>query len=214
MPRRPGFLHRLVHRRTNRHNLAPEIAPHRLVHGLALQALVAGAQLEKDTKFKDAAQKLRDYLVNTLWDGKTLLRAKKQNRQLSMGTLEDYVFAAQGLWQWYLLSGDKHDLQLVKRWVEIAWQRYYDNTGWRLSDRPLLPKNFGESIIKDAPLPSASATLLQLSLQLAVRDSDEVLRGKVSEALRIGHSLLMRRPFTYPSQIEMLVSYFDSGESN
>ncbi|WP_455201336.1 thioredoxin domain-containing protein [Kaarinaea lacus] len=179
-------------------------------NGLALQALVAGAKLENGSKFKEAAQKLRDYIVETLWDGKTLLRAKKDNRQLSPGTLEDYVFAAQGLWKWYLLSGNQQDFQLVKRWVEIAWQQYYDNTGWHLSDRPLLPQKFGESVIKDAPLPSASATLLQLSLQLAEQDSDKVLRGKVSEALSIGHNLLMQSPFTYPSQIETLVSYFGS----
>jgi len=179
-------------------------------NGLVLQALVAGVNLEKDSKFKDAAQKLRDYLVTELWDGKTLLRAKKENQQLSEGVLEDYVFAAQGLWQWYLLTGNKQDLQLVQRWVAIAWQRFYNNTGWHLSDRPLLPQKFGESVIKDAPLPSASAALLQLSLQLAKRESDEILRGKVSEALSIGHSVLMRSPFTYPSQIEMLVSYFST----
>ena len=183
-------------------------------NGLALQALVAGVKLENNSKFKDAAQKLRDYLVETLWDGKTLSRAKKENRQLSSGTLGDYVFAAKGLWEWYLLSGNQQDLQLVKRWVEIAWQRYYDNTGWHLSDRPLLPQKFGESVIKDAPLPSASATLLQLSLQLAVQDSDDVLRGKVSEALSIGHNLLTQSPFTYPSQIETLVSFFVSATSD
>ena len=179
-------------------------------NGLALQALVTGAKLENNAKFKDAAQKLRDYLVNVLWDGQVLWRAKTQKQQLSEGTLEDYVFTAQGLWQWYLLTGNKQDLQLVKRWVANAWQRFYDNTGWHLSDRPLLPKNFGESVIKDAPLPSASATLLMLSLQLAERESDDVLRGKVVEALSIGHGLLARSPFTYPSQIETLVSYFRS----
>jgi len=179
-------------------------------NGLVLQALVVGVKLEKNSRFKDAAKKLRDYLATELWDGKTLLRAKKKDQQLSEGALEDYVFAAQGLWQWYLLTGDKQDLQLVKRWVAIAWQRFYNNTGWHLSDRPLLPQNFGESVIKDAPLPSASATLLQLSLQLARRESDEVLRGKVSEALSIGHSVLRQSPFTYPSQIEVLVRYFAS----
>jgi hypothetical protein len=98
--------------------------------------------------------------------------------------------------------------------VAIAWQRFYNNTGWHLSDRPLLPKNFGEAVIKDAPLPSASAVLLQLSLELANGDSDQVLRRKVSQALSVGHSVLRQSPFSYPSQIEVLVSYFavEAGE--
>jgi uncharacterized protein YyaL (SSP411 family) len=183
-------------------------------NGLALQALVAGVKLANESRYKDAAQRLRDYLATELWDGKTLWRAKKNTQQLSAGVLEDYVFAAQGLWQWYLLTGNKQDLQLVKRWVAIAWQRFYNNTGWHLSDRPLLPKNFGEAVIKDAPLPSASAVLLQLSLELANGDSDQVLRRKVSQALSVGHSVLRQSPFSYPSQIEVLVSYFavEAGE--
>ncbi|WP_455206873.1 thioredoxin domain-containing protein [Kaarinaea lacus] len=177
-------------------------------NGLALQALIVGAKQEQDTKYREAARQLRDYLVQVLWDGKNLSRAKKQQQSLGDGTLEDYVFAATGLWQWYLLTGDDKDMQLVKRWVDIAWQRFYDETGWRLISQPLLPQDYGESVIKDAPLPSASAALIDLSLQLAQREDNQPLYEKAIEALRIGHEQLIQSPFTYPSQIELLVNHF------
>jgi len=175
-------------------------------NGLALQALVAGARQEPSAKYKEAAGQLRDYLVRVLWDGDKLLRAKKQV-SLGDGTLEDYAFAAMGLWQWYLLSGDEKDLQLVKRWVDLAWQLFYDKNGWRLTSRSLLPLSYGEPVIRDAPLPSASSVLIDLSLQLAQRDNNKLLQAKAAEALSIGHAQLTQSPFNYPSQIDLLVRY-------
>lgn len=182
-------------------------------NGLALQAFVAGARQEKGSKFKDAAKDIRDYLVNVLWDGKILRRAINNKGSLGKETLEDYVFSAQGLWQWYQLTGDKKDLQLVEQWVTIAWQRFYDNTGWRLSDGSLLPQNFGEDIIKDAPLPSPSAALVQLSIELIRQNKSSFKQSKqldaqVQDALSIGFDKLDSNPFYYTSQIEALVSYF------
>ncbi|MCI0504923.1 MAG: DUF255 domain-containing protein [Gammaproteobacteria bacterium] len=176
-------------------------------NGLALQALVAGARQEQAAKYQEAAGQLRDYLVRILWDGEKLLRAKKRQQALSDGTLEDYAFAAMGLWQWYLLTGDEKDLQLVKQWIDLAWRLFYDKTGWRLTQQSLLPQNHGEPVIKDAPLPSASSTLVDLSLQLAQRENNQALYAKVTEALSIGHEQLAQSPFTYPSQIELLLNY-------
>lgn len=182
-------------------------------NGLALQAFVEGARQENSDKFKDAAKGIRDYLVNVLWDGKILRRAVSNSDSLGKETLEDYVFSANALWQWYQLTGNKKDLQLVNQWVSIAWQRFYDNTGWRLSDESLLPQNFGEDIVKDAPLPSPSAVLVQLSIELirqnksAFKQSKQ-LEAKVQDALSIGFDKLDSNPFYYTSQIEALASYF------
>jgi len=73
-----------------------------------------------------------------------------------------------------------------------------------------LPQDYGEPVIKDAPLPSASATLIELSLELAQRDADEALHAKVQQALSIGHEQLAQSPFTYPSQIDVLKRYFSN----
>jgi len=181
-------------------------------NGLALQALVAGARQEPEANYKDAAGKLRNYLVKDLWNGKKLMRAKVQQQELAEGTLEDYAFASMGLWQWYLLTGEEEDKKLVKRWVNVAWQRFFDETGWNLTSESLLPQHYGEPLIKDAPLPSASASLIDLSLQLAQHENDRKLREQSLAALSIGYAQLKQSPFTYPSQIQLLVSYFAAKE--
>lgn len=182
-------------------------------NGLALQAFVKGSDMEDGDKYKSTARGVRDYLVNVLWDGKTLRRAVAGKGELGKESLEDYVFAAQGLWQWYLLAGNQKDFQLVTQWVSIAWQRFYDNTGWHLSDNALLPQNFGEDIVKDAPLPSASAALIQLSIdlikhkELSAKQRNQ-LRARVKDALSIGFDKLDSNPFYFTSQIEALGHYF------
>ena len=183
-------------------------------NGLALQAFVEGARIENSENFKAIAKGIRDYIANVLWDGRVLRRAIAGKQGLGKETLEDYAFAALGLWHWYQLTGDRKDLELVSRWVEIAWQRFYDNTGWHLSDEPLLPQNFGEDIVKDAPLPSASAVLLQLTFELSQQNNSQsnnqskLLKTRVQDALSIGFDKLDSNPFYYTSQIEALVGYF------
>lgn len=181
-------------------------------NGLVLQALSEAAQGPGGKEFRVAARQVRNYLVNELWNGETLLRAKDRQQGLGEGLLEDYVFAAQGLWHWYRLSGDDRDLQLVKRWVDTAWQRFYGDTGWLFTDRPLLPGHYGNAVIEDAPLPSLSAALIQLSGQLAQQDGNKSLREKVKRALGLGHDLMRDNPFSYPSQIEAMLDYAASRE--
>ena len=177
-------------------------------NGLALQAFVEGARTNKGDKYKNSARDIRNYLVEKLWNGKTLRRAVNSKGELGEETLEDYAFAAEGLWQWYLLTGNKKDLQLVQQWVSIAWQRFYDNTGWQLSDNSLLPKNFGEAVIKDAPLPSPSAVLIRLTMDLAKETKSSANKARLEEALSIGFDKIDAGPFYYPSQIEGLAQFF------
>jgi len=176
-------------------------------NGLALQAFVEGSKFDSTDKYRNIAGRIRDYLVKVLWDGKILRRATGGKGHMGEGTLEDYAFAAEGLWRWYLLTHKQQDLDLVKRWVVTGWQRFYDKTGWILNENALLPLDFGSPIIKDAPLPSPSASLIKLSMELVEQQDDPFLQDRIVDALSIGHDRLESDPFSYPSQIDLLVKY-------
>jgi hypothetical protein len=176
-------------------------------NGLALSAFVKGAALPGGENYRDAAQGVRDYLVNVLWNGSRLLRAKGKAGELGQAGLEDYAFAAQGLLEWSTLTNSDKDFQLAAGWVNDAWQRFHDNTGWRLSDQTLLPSGFGVSMLDEAPLPSPSSTLLKLSLQVADRSGDKMLKARAIKALTAGHSQLTQAAFDYPSQVKLLVEF-------
>lgn len=174
-------------------------------NGLALTALVQGAKLPGGKKYQDAAQGVRDYLVNTLWNGNRLLRAKGKGGELGQASLEDYAFAAQGLLVWSSLTDSADDFQLAARWVSDGWRRFYDDSGWLLSDQTLLPSGFGVAILDESPLPSPSSTLLKLSLQVAERSGDKMLKARAKKALAAGHLQLKQAAFDYPTQVRVLM---------
>jgi uncharacterized protein YyaL (SSP411 family) len=179
-------------------------------NGLALRALVEGAKLEGGEKYKLAAKKIRDYFVNILWDGERLWRARGNSGELGQAGLEDYAFGAQGLLAWAQLVEDVPDgadFQLAKRWINDAWARFYDKTGWRLSDQTLLPTGYGVPFLDESPLPSPSAVLLHISDTLAKQTGDKVLKEKVNSGMNAGHSQLTQVAFDYPTQVSTLIDF-------
>lgn len=176
-------------------------------NGLALTALVEGATLPDGKKYRETAQGVRDFLVNVLWDGSRLLRAKGKAGELGQAGLEDYAFAAQGLLAWSALTNSVDDFQLAARWVNAAWQRFHSDTGWLLSDQSLLPSGFGVRILDEGPLPSPSTTLLRLSLQVAERNGDKMLAARAKKTLAAGHAELQQTAFDHPSQVSLLVDF-------
>jgi len=174
-------------------------------NGLALTVLAEAARLPGGEKYRNAAKGVRDYLLNTLWDGQHLLRAKGKQGELGQAGLEDYAFAAQGLLAWAeLTNNDDDDFQLVTRWVNDAWRRFYSGTGWLLSDQTLLPSGFGVAMLDESPLPSPSSTLLKISLIVAQRSNDRLLMARIKQALAAGHTQLQQAAFSYPSQVTLL----------
>lgn len=182
-------------------------------NGMALSALVKGASLDNGASYRQAAKKIRDYLVTVLWDGKHLFRAKGRSAKLGQASLQDYAFAAQGLLAWAKLNKDKQDIQLVKRWVNDAWSRFHDKTGWKLSDQTLLTPGHGVAIMEEGPLPSPSAVMLRVTMELARYEKDRSLMFKVRKSLQKGHDQLKQVAFDYPSQVSLLADYFTVNHS-
>jgi hypothetical protein len=173
-------------------------------NGLTLSAMVKGAQLSHGEKYRRAAQKLRQFLVNQMWNGRRLVRAKSGADEIAPGGLEDYAYAAQGLLQWAWFVNNDQDQQLAEQWVNIAWQRFYTSTGWQLSDRLRLPDVFGSIVVQDNPMPSPSASIIETTLQLAERNNDTDLRQRAIGALAVSQEILKKQPFVYATQVRVL----------
>jgi len=170
-------------------------------NGLALSALVAGARQLDEPRYRQAGQAVRDYLLKQLWDGQRLWRARGRQGEMGQATLEDYAFAAQGLLDWAELVDSEADRRLARRWVSDAWQRFFDDSGWKLSDQTLLPGGYGVAMFSDSPLPSPSAVLLRTAWRLA---GDEADRRRIREVAAHGHTRLDEAAFEYPGQVMLL----------
>jgi uncharacterized protein YyaL (SSP411 family) len=183
-------------------------------NALALSALVEAAQRKEGETYRRAAQKIRNFLVNRMWDGKRLVRAKSAGKTIAAAGLEDYAYAAQALLQWSLFdknANSRDDRQLARHWINLAWQRFYTATGWRLSDQLSLPGVFGSIAFEDNPMPSPSAVVIQTSLHLADLTDDQQLRQRAVNTLAISQALLKNQPFAYATQIGLFAKLQESG---
>ena len=170
-------------------------------NGLALSALSVGAGAAPDGPYRKAAQALRDFIVGELWDGERLTRAPGG---LGRVTIEDYAYVAAGVWDWAQLSKEPRDAKLAGQIARGAWKRFHTDYGWRLSEDSLLGYGGEQSMIADGPMPSPSAGLIKLSLEIAASEKAADLRERALVALNAAPATLTGEPFWFASYVDAL----------
>jgi uncharacterized protein YyaL (SSP411 family) len=173
-------------------------------NGLALAAFAEAAAQLKEPRYRSAAEGIRDYLANRLWDGKALKRAVADNRALGAVSLEDYAYVAEGLMAWARLTGRSDDCRLAQAVAEAGWARHHGRQGWRLSANGPIGAEGGQDLIADGPMPAPSAVLARASLEIAGCAGNGTLRERALSALNSGHKILGEDPFWYASHIEAM----------
>jgi uncharacterized protein YyaL (SSP411 family) len=172
-------------------------------NGLMLSALAAGVRSFGDL-YKAPGEALRDFLVQRLWDGRELHRSRGPDGWLGEAALEDHADVARGLADWAAVTGSAQTRTLALTLVRRAWALYFDR-GWRTARR-LLPGLPADAALPDSPLPSPSATLIRLTLELADPSQDQDLLGQARLALRLGYPVAEELPFGYAGTVLALAA--------
>lgn len=175
-------------------------------NGLTLSALVSGVRHTQNTKYKQAAAGLANFIRSKLWNGKQLSNAVGPAGSLGKGNLEDYAYTIQGLYDWWRLTKSRSVKPVLDSMIGQAWERFYSKQGWLLAEDMLLRYGQGESVIADGVLPSSSAVLVKVSYQYARITGNEHLRKRALRALNNGHDQLKREAFWFASQIAGIAS--------
>ena len=176
-------------------------------NGLALTAFAKAAKQFKHSAYITAAKEIKNYIYTNLWRDGQLVRAVKNNKVLAQGGLEDYAYLAQGLLNWLDVSNNKQDQHWLEEIIEQAWHRFDTKRGWLLSENSLLKYGQSEAVIPDGVLPSASAVLVDVSLKIAKKNNNAILRMKALKALNAGQLDIVSQPFWYASHIQTLSEY-------
>jgi hypothetical protein len=127
--------------------------------------------------------------------------------------IDDYAFVAEGLWAWSRRQQDEKAEALAQTLVQEAWRRFYDDTGWRLSDQTLLPTGGGMPVLEEGPLPSAAAILQRLTGQMLASgvksDTDsEYWRQRLDLSLAAALGPLQQQAFDFPSHAQVLIGQY------
>jgi uncharacterized protein YyaL (SSP411 family) len=178
-------------------------------NGLALSALAAGYETSSDERYRRHADRLASWILTSLWDGNSLVRARDGKQVLAEATLEDYALVAQGLWDWQRARpADKTNgyQSTIDQLIRTAWQNYFINKRWLQIDTPLIPMLEGRVALDESSLPSASATITRISRHNAVLNKDKAIQDKVATHLQQVRSYLMDSMFWYASYVGLLES--------
>ena len=177
-------------------------------NGLLLHALASAAQQLKDPEFLAAAERLRDYLLTDLWDGRQLFRAVHEGKPIGQASLADYAYVAQGLYSWAKVSKRLEDRKMADRLLNIAWSRFCTDKGWISGSQALLPGMPSVMAQEDGALPAAAAIILQLSLG----SGDPLLRDKAQAILKDTRLAIQDNPFWYASDVKVLLTAPTTGK--
>ncbi len=108
---------------------------------------------------------------------------------------------AYGMQKYAQLTREPADSAFAGQLLDVAWQRFYDTTGWYLTDQALIPGLGAELAMSDGGLPAPPPYIIALSLQ-----SDKpLLREKALAALGRSRLKVQQRPFWHASHVMTLL---------
>ncbi len=172
------------------------------LNGLALSALTEAA--DSAPRFRQAADALRTFMLENLWQNGSLYKGMSQQQLLGQGDLESYAYSAAGLMKYSQLSGKAADANTARDIARLAWNKFHTPQGFLLDQKSELAQPYYLSAVEDGPLPSPSSVLIDTSLQ----SGDKVLQDKARDALAYGNALQSHGLFWHATQVMALNRLF------
>ncbi|MGB1110853.1 MAG: thioredoxin domain-containing protein, partial [Gammaproteobacteria bacterium] len=192
-------------------------------NALVLDAFVDAMEQGLD-QYQPAAKALADFIINRLIpngslvraapggapgdagpDGQTASASEAANETLGQAGLEDYAYTARALWRYAQRTGDEKARLTAASLVGQAWKLFESEAGWTLSARSLLPFSSAEPLIADGPMPSPSATLVALSLDMSESIIGAELHERARKALYRAPDNLTDEPYFHATHIAAMV---------
>ncbi len=169
----------------------------------ALSAFSVAVSTLDEPLYRAQAQKIRNFLVDTLWQDGRLRRSLAKGKLLGSAAIEDYAYVAQGLYDWAQLAGNEDDFSLVEAVLSAAWDKFHQNNAWSYADTSILPPADGEEILSEDASASPSAVIIRTTI--ALHNSGKLkkpeLYKRALSALNRGDTRLRGSPFWYATQI-------------
>lgn len=181
----------------------------KLLAGWNAQALSAFSLAAIDLNseaYRAQAQKIRDFIVNTLWNDQQLTRSLAKGTKIGSAAIEDYAYVARGLFDWAKLNGQSNDYELVEAVLNSAWARFHQNNAWLYADTSILPPNDGVEILPDDASASPSAIIIGTTIALYNENKlkDAMLYSGALSALNRDEGTLRSSAYWYASQIGVM----------
>ncbi len=157
-------------------------------NGLLLAALAESAAAPQGPHAA-AAEQLYRFIHERLWTGQALRKGMAGGKALSGAELEDYAYAAFGVWRYATVRGDEAARRFAIQLQRAAWQRFYKRGVFQLEEQRLLAT--ASDAWEDGYLPAPAPLLVELGLQ----SGNAELAAKAAKALARARKTVGGDPF-------------------
>ena len=167
-------------------------------NALTLTTLAHAARLSDGERFREAGEALHRHLTLQLMRNGRPLRARTANGVVQPAHLADYALLAQALLRWREVPDTSVDLDLVRKLVDEAWDRFHDNGRWLSEGRPLLHFRVARPLLPDRETPSATTALIDATAELARLAEDDTLARQAWRARKRALPYALGTPLQFP----------------
>ena len=169
-------------------------------NGLMITALAKAAAVLNEPRYREAAERTADFILETMCPDGRLLATYGKGRARLNGYITDYAFFIEGLIELYQAGGDFERLAQARRLTDGAVEYYWDEAGggffFTASDHEQLLVR-GKTA-NDGAIPSGNSVMLGNLLKLSILLDRGDYRHKAEQIIRVfAGSGAMRTPFQH-----------------
>ena len=168
-------------------------------NGLMIRGLAFVSRVFQRSDWLELARRAADFVLQSMWDGEVLFRARQSGVNRIAGFIEDYGDLAAGLVALYQASFEVRYLEqaraLVSRAVELFWDE--SRQAYRTAPKGQTDLLANPFALHDNAFPAGSSTLTEAQVALAALTSSDADREQVDKYLRKMRDELLRNPFAY-----------------
>ncbi len=178
-------------------------------NGLMIGALAEGYIALGEPRLLQAAARAADFVMTTMWDGRTLRRSCKDGVARFNAYLEDYAAMANALLDLYEASLDTKYISQARALIEVVLERFADRGrgGFfftsedheRLITRP--------KPLFDGSTPSGNSEAVLALLRLHAYTGEEAYLQQAQRAIKLFSGLMMQQPMGFAHMLEAVDLY-------
>ncbi|MBI5150330.1 MAG: thioredoxin domain-containing protein [Candidatus Omnitrophica bacterium] len=173
-------------------------------NGLMISSLALASQALGEPKYRTAAPKAADFILQHLQDSDGRLRHRYRDGQSAvMGTLDDYAFFIHGLIDLYEATFDAVYLRQARELAEQMIRLFWDHSegGFYLTAEDAETLLFRSKEVYDGAIPSGNSLAALDLVRFYHITLDESLREKFEKLLEIFSSEISRNPAAHAQML-------------
>ena len=180
-------------------------------NGLMLATFSEASRILEDEEYLEIAKRNADFILNNLQKDGYLLRTYKDGQAKLNAYLEDYANFADGLVEFFQVSGDVKYLKEAKRLADLMIAEFWDADGGGFF---FTGNNHEELLIRskdfyDNATPSGNSAAADLLLKLAKLTGDEKYERFATTLLRLVAAQIKRYPQAFGRVLSTMEFYLN-----